>query len=113
MPRKTKGILRSPAKKSPRKSPGAASPLTNDKGEITKWDSKGRDGRELGIYMEHGCCDGLTAKYVREKFPQFQKYQYSCFNGALGGLRRRFNGLVRDRAYDGKLIRLIFLFQVK
>ena len=52
MPRKqTKSILRSPSKKSPRKSPGAAS-LTNDKGEITKWDSKGRDGRELAIYME-------------------------------------------------------------
>ena len=88
---KQKSILRSPSKNSPRKSP-AASPLTNDKGEITKWDSRGRDGRELGIYVEHGCCDGLTAKYVPEKFPQFQKYQYACFNGALGGLRRRFNG---------------------
>ena len=64
-------------------------------------------GSYVSLYIEHGCCDGLTAKYVRDKFPQFKKYQYACFNGALGGMRRRFNGAVRNRAYDGKFIWLL------
>ena len=104
MPRKNTPTKKSPGRKS-NKSP-AASPLTNEKGEITRWDSKGRDGRELAVYVENGCCDAMTAKYVREKFPQFQKYQYACFNAALGGVRRRFNGAVRNRAYDGEFILL-------
>ena len=37
-----------------------------------------RDGRELKIYIENDCVSGMTAKFVREKYPQFNKYAYAA-----------------------------------
>ena len=83
--------------KSPRNGSNSAKKV-NEKGEITSWDTNNQDGRELKIYVENGCCDGLTAKPIREKYPQFVKYSYSTFNSALANARKAFNHQVRNRA---------------
>ena len=69
----------------------------NDKGEFIQWTAQSRDGHDLKIYVENGCTDGYTPKDVREKFPQFKKYTYSAFNGALTNVRKSFNNSVRNR----------------
>ena len=84
--------------KSPGKSPAKTPSKNNEKGEITTWDTNNQDGRELKIYVENGCCDGLTAKTVREKYPQFKKYCYSTFNSAFTNARKTFNHQGRNRA---------------
>ena len=84
--------------KSPGKSPAKTPSKKNEKGEITTWDTNNQDGRELKIYIENGCCEGLTAKPVREKYPQFKKYCYSTFNSAFTNARKTFNHQVRKRA---------------
>ena len=70
----------------------------NEKGEITKWNCNNQDGRELKIYVENGCTDGLTAKPLRDKYPQFKKYAYTTFNSAYGNAKKAFNTQIRNRA---------------
>ena len=102
MPRKNTPTKKSPGRKS-NKSP-ASSPLTTEKGEITRWDSKGRDGRELAVYVEHGCCDALTAKYVREKFQRKKKRETKIQENA----RRH-----KVKMFDDKLQRQVKRIQEK
>ena len=97
--RSPKHKSRSPTRRSSRSPNNGGSNLEkNEKGEICKWDAHNQDGRELKIYVETGCCDGMTAKPIRLKYPQFQKYAYQTFNGALGNARKSFNTQVRNRA---------------
>ena len=88
---------KSPARRRSPRNADAADNL-NETGEITKWNCGNQDGRELKIYVENGCCDGLTAKPVREKYPQFNKYAYATFSSALNNARKAFNTQVRNRA---------------
>ena len=46
-------------------------------GKIAQWKSDTRDGFELNLYVENGCCEGLKAKGVMDKYPQFQEYAYA------------------------------------
>ena len=39
-----------------------------------KFVMKSRDGREMKIYVENGCAEGLVPRAFVEKFPQFRKY---------------------------------------
>ena len=78
---------------------GAAKGLKkNDQGELIQWSVKSRDGDELRVYIESGCTTGLKPAEIREKFPQFKKYQYSTFNSAYGSVRKSYNNQVRSRA---------------
>ena len=88
---------KSPARRRPPRNTDAADDL-NEKDEITKWNCINQDGRELKIYVENGCTDGLTAKPVREKYPQFKKYSYTTFNSAYSNAKKTFNTQIRNRA---------------
>lgn len=61
------------------------------------WSVKCRDGDELRVYIENGCTKGLKPAEIREKFPQFKKYQYSTFNSAYASARKSYNNQVRGR----------------
>ena len=89
---------KSPARRRSARNHDNAAYDLNGKGEITKWNCGNQDGRELKIYVENGCTDGLTAKPLREKYPQFKKYAYNTFNSALGNARKAFNTQVRNPA---------------
>ena len=72
----------------------------NEKGEIIQWRSESRDGFELKVYIENGCCDGLKTAGIRKKFPQFTAYAYKTFNGAVQNARNRHNESIWARSYD-------------
>ena len=77
---------------------GAAKGLKkNETGEIIQWSVKSRDGDELRVYIESGCTTGLKPAEIREKFPQFKKYQYATFNSAYASVRKSYNNQVRSR----------------
>ena len=69
-------------------------------GKIAQWKSDTRDGFELNLYVENSCCEGLKAKGVMDKYPQFQEYAYATFNGALQNARKKYNNAIRSRAYE-------------
>ena len=69
----------------------------NEKGETTTWDSN-EDGISLKVIVQSGILDGLTGICLRIKYPQFQKYSYSCFNSALGNAWKTFNNQVHARS---------------
>ena len=77
---------------------GAAKGLRkNATGEYIQWSAKSRDGQEMKVYIENGCTEGLKPAEVREKFPQFKKYNYQTFNSAFASLKKTYNNQIRDR----------------
>jgi len=89
--------------KEQKKKPQASSSnkhVMNDKGEIINWDGSSQDARELKLYVEHGCCDGLLPVPVKEKYPQFQKYAHNTFAGARLRYRESYNKQVDGRGKE-------------
>ena len=52
-----------------------------------------KDGHELKIYIENGCCDGLKYEEIVEKYPQFQKFR----RGYIVQNLRRFCDKFREK----------------
>ena len=76
---------------------GPKDPEFDGHGRIRKWSSTCRDGLDLKTYIEYGCADGLTLAMLREKFPQFQKYNPSTFSSAVQNCKKGMNAQVHNR----------------
>lgn len=76
---------------------GPPDPELDSSGKIKQWSATCRDGQELKIYIEYGCCDKLSPKVVVKKFPQFLKYSYSTFNSAFQNIKKSLNKQVDNR----------------
>ena len=70
---------------------GPENPELDGQGRIRQWSSTCKDGRDLKIYVEHDCTDNLPPSLLREKFPQFKKYNPSTFSSALQNCRKTMN----------------------
>ena len=71
----------------------------NEKGEFLSLLAASSDGRELKMYVENGAIGpDMTPGTVREKFPQYKKYEYNTFSGALRRARNVQNKQVTDRS---------------
>lgn len=74
-------------------------PKVNEKGEILSLLAASPDGRELKMYVESGAIGNeMTPGSVREKYPQYKKYEYNSFSGALRRARNVQNKQVTDRS---------------
>ena len=69
----------------------------SSKGSPLKGGKTSQDGKELKIYVDFGCFDGLTPRAVSEKYPQFNKFEYRCFAGALARAKSSQKKQVQDR----------------
>ena len=96
-------------KRTPKKSPaskrgknslpygGPEDPELDGQGRIRQWSSTCQDGHDLKTYIEHGCDEGLGMELLKEKFPQFKKYNPSTFSSAVQNARKSINAQVRNR----------------
>ena len=102
---KKKKVTRTPSKSkaSPKKASsdlpysGPENPELDEKGRIRQWSANSQDGRDLKIYIEYGCDEGLTPTMLKEKFVQFKKYNPSTFSSALQNCRRAMNAQIHNR----------------
>ena len=76
---------------------GPEDPELDGHGRIRQWSSTCQDGLYLKAYIEYGCADGLSLGMLREKFPQFQKYNPSTFSSAVQNSRKAINAQVYNR----------------
>ena len=53
---------------------GPENPKLDEEGKVKQWSATCRDGKDLKIYLEYGCCDDLSPAQVRSKYQQFSKY---------------------------------------
>ena len=60
---------------------------TNEKGEVTSWDSMNEDGKLLKLLSEEGLLSNKTASTVKQDYPQFGKYALHTLNSALSNAR--------------------------
>ena len=56
---------------------GPPDPDLDGHGRIRQWSATSQDGNDLKTYIEHGCDEGLGMEMLKEKFPQFKKYNPS------------------------------------
>jgi len=81
-----------------KKKQAAATPVD----KIESWKAADpTDKRELKIYVDNGCCDGLTPIDVMNKFPQFRDYATKTFSSALQTARKSHNKCIHDRHRAG------------
>ena len=76
---------------------GPENPELDAQGRIRQWSSTCKDRRDLKIYVEHDCTDNLPPSLLREKFPQFKKYNPSTFSSALQNCRKTMNAQNMNR----------------
>ena len=97
-------------KRTPRKSPSANTsgkeslpysgpkyPELDERGRIRQWSANCQDGIDLKTYIEYGCDEGLSMTLLKEKFPQFKKYNPSTFSSAVQNARRSMNAQIHNR----------------
>lgn len=68
---------------------------TNEKGEITTWNSNSSDGKLLKHLVADGQAAGKTPSQLVKEYPQFQKYSNKTLNSALTNTKRCFEAEVR------------------
>ena len=97
-------------KRTPRKSPsantsgkeslpysGPKDPELDERGRIRQWSANCQDGIDLKTYIEYGCDEGLSMTLLKEKYPQFKKYNPSTFSSAVQNCRKSINAQVANR----------------
>ena len=61
-----------------------------------------KDGHELKIYIENGCCDGLKYEEIVEKYPQFLKFRRGYIVQSLRRFREKFREKISSRMKQGE-----------
>jgi len=87
------------------KSGGAGTPKeirTNQKGEITSWDSTTPDGKLLKLMVEQGILTTETGAAVKKDYPQFRKYATRTLSSALSNARNALQKQVDLRQSRGE-----------
>ena len=65
-----------------------------------KFVMKSRDGREMKVYVENGCTEGLAPRQLIEKYPQFKRYDSKQIADAF---RRTKSALLKTVSERSKL----------
>jgi hypothetical protein len=75
-------------------------------GKIKNWSVLWDEARDLEALVVGGRLDGLGAKEIRDRYPQWQAFSYKPFHSGLTNLRKKHNKEVKARSdyadHDGE-----------